>query len=39
VPQPGSLCADTFRAIAARVWEKVSGKTPARRAGPRIVVA
>src|SRR5213078_3926812 len=26
------------RKEAARVWEKVSGETPARRAGPRIVV-
>jgi ATP-binding protein involved in chromosome partitioning len=38
VSQPDSPYAHTFRAIAARVWEKVSGKTPARRAGPRIVV-
>ena len=36
--QPDSPYAQTFRAIAARVWEKVSGETPARRAGPRIVV-
>jgi ATP-binding protein involved in chromosome partitioning len=39
VSQPDSPYAHTFRAIAVRVWEKVSGKTPARRAGPRIVVA
>jgi hypothetical protein len=39
VSQPDSPDAHPFRAIAARVWEKVSGKTPARRAGPRIVVA
>jgi ATP-binding protein involved in chromosome partitioning len=38
VSQPDSPYAHTFRAIAARVWEKVSGETPARRAGPRIVV-
>jgi len=38
VSQPDSPYAHTFRAIAARVWEQVSGKTPARRAGPRIVV-
>jgi ATP-binding protein involved in chromosome partitioning len=38
VSQPDSPYAQTFRAIAARVWEKVSGETPARRAGPRIVV-
>jgi hypothetical protein len=38
VPQPDSPYAHTFRAIATRVWEKVSGKTLARRAGPRIVV-
>ena len=36
--QPDSPYAQTFRDIAARVWEKVSGETPARRAGPRIVV-
>jgi ATP-binding protein involved in chromosome partitioning len=36
--QPDSPYAHTFRAIAARVWDKVSGETPARRAGPRIVV-
>jgi ATP-binding protein involved in chromosome partitioning len=38
VSQPDSPYAQTFREIAARVWEKVSGETPARRAGPRIVV-
>ena len=38
VSQPDSPYAHTFRAIAARVWTKVSGETPARRAGPRIVV-
>jgi ATP-binding protein involved in chromosome partitioning len=38
VSQPDSPYAHTFRDIAARVWEKVSGETPARRAGPRIVV-
>ncbi|HEY8875034.1 MAG TPA: iron-sulfur cluster carrier protein ApbC [Stellaceae bacterium] len=38
VSQPNSPYAQTFRAIAARVWEKVSGDAPARRAGPRIVV-
>jgi len=31
--QPDSPYAQTFRDIAARVWEKVSGETPARRAG------
>lgn len=38
VSQPDSPYAHTFRAVATRVWEKVSGKTPARWAGPRIVV-
>ena len=38
VSQPDSPYAHTFRGIAARVWAKVSGETPARRAGPRIVV-
>ena len=40
VSQPDSPYAQTFRTIAARVWEKVSGETetPARRAAPRIVV-
>ncbi len=36
--QPASPYARTFRDIAARVWEKVSGEAPARRAPPRIVV-
>jgi ATP-binding protein involved in chromosome partitioning len=36
--QPDSPYARTFRAIAARVWDKVSGDAPARREGPRIVV-
>ena len=36
--QPNSPYARTFRDIAARVWAKVSGDAPARRAGPRIVV-
>jgi ATP-binding protein involved in chromosome partitioning len=36
--QPGSPYAQTFRDIAAKVWEKVGGDTPARRAAPRIVV-
>jgi ATP-binding protein involved in chromosome partitioning len=36
--QPDSPYAQTFRTIAARVWEKVSGEAPARRAPPRIVV-
>src|SRR4051812_22963987 len=36
--QPDSPYAHTFRDIAARVWEKVSGEAPARRAPPRIVV-
>ena len=36
--EPDSPYAQTFRDIAARVWDKVSGETPARRAGPRIVV-
>src|SRR5829696_2187409 len=38
ISQPDSPYAATFRDIAARVWEKVSGDTPARRAAPRIVV-
>ncbi|HEV2335650.1 MAG TPA: Mrp/NBP35 family ATP-binding protein [Stellaceae bacterium] len=38
VAQPDSAYARTFRAIAAQVWEKVSGEAPARRAAPRIVV-
>jgi ATP-binding protein involved in chromosome partitioning len=36
--QPDSPYARTFRDIAARVWAKVSGEVPARRAAPRIVV-
>ncbi len=38
VSQPDSPYAQTFRDIAARVWEKVSGEAPARRAPPRIIV-
>jgi ATP-binding protein involved in chromosome partitioning len=38
VSQPDSPYAQTFRDIAARVWDKVSGEAPARRAPPRIVV-
>ena len=38
VSQPDSPYAQTFRDIAARIWEKVSGEAPARRAGPRIVI-
>jgi ATP-binding protein involved in chromosome partitioning len=38
VSSPDSPYAQTFRDIAARVWEKVSGQAPARRAPPRIVV-
>jgi ATP-binding protein involved in chromosome partitioning len=38
VTQPDSPYAHTFRDIAARVWHKVSGEAPARRAAPRIVV-
>ena len=38
VSQPGSPYAQTFRDIAAKVWEKVGGDVPARRAAPRIVV-
>jgi ATP-binding protein involved in chromosome partitioning len=38
VSQPDSPYARTFRDIAARVWEKVSGETAIRRAPPRIVV-
>ncbi|HVC56052.1 MAG TPA: Mrp/NBP35 family ATP-binding protein [Stellaceae bacterium] len=38
ISQPDSAYAQTFRDIAARVWQKVSGETPARRAAPRIVV-
>ena len=36
--QPDSPYARSFRDIAARVWDKVSGEAPARRAAPRIVV-
>ncbi len=36
--EPNSPYAQTFRDIAARIWDKVSGETPARRAAPRIVV-
>jgi ATP-binding protein involved in chromosome partitioning len=36
--QPDSPYAHTFRDIAARVWQKVSGDSPARRAAPRIVI-
>jgi ATP-binding protein involved in chromosome partitioning len=38
VSTPDSPYAQTFRDIAARVWEKVAGEAPARRAPPRIVV-
>src|SRR5439155_13355980 len=38
VSQPGSPYAETFRDIATRIWDKVSGETPARRVAPRIVV-
>jgi ATP-binding protein involved in chromosome partitioning len=38
VSQPGSPYAQTFRDIAAKIWEKVGGDAPARRAAPRIVV-
>jgi len=38
VSQPDSPYSKTFRDIAARVWQKVSGEAPARRAAPRIVV-
>jgi hypothetical protein len=34
VSLPDSPYAHPFHAIAARVWERVSGKTPARRTGP-----
>jgi ATP-binding protein involved in chromosome partitioning len=36
--QPDSPYARTFRDIAARIWEKVSGEAPARRPPPRILV-
>ena len=35
---PDSAAAKAFAAIAARVWEKVSGATVARSSGPRIVI-
>jgi ATP-binding protein involved in chromosome partitioning len=38
VSAPDSPYARTFRDIAARVWQQVSGETPARRAAPRIVI-
>ena len=38
VSQPESPYAQTFRDIAAKVWAKVGGDAPARRAAPRIVV-
>ncbi|MGE5269876.1 MAG: Mrp/NBP35 family ATP-binding protein [Thiohalocapsa sp.] len=38
VTAPDSAYAQTFRDIAARIWAKVSGEAPARRAAPRIVV-
>jgi ATP-binding protein involved in chromosome partitioning len=40
VSQPDSPYSRTFRDIAARVWQKVSGEAeaPARRTAPRIVV-
>jgi ATP-binding protein involved in chromosome partitioning len=38
VSDPTSPYAQTFRDIAAKVWAKVSGDAPARRAGPKIVV-
>jgi ATP-binding protein involved in chromosome partitioning len=38
VSQPDSPYARTFRDIAARVWTKVAGDAPARRAAPQIVV-
>jgi ATP-binding protein involved in chromosome partitioning len=38
VSQPDSPYAQTFRDIAAKIWEKVSGESTARRAPPRIVV-
>jgi ATP-binding protein involved in chromosome partitioning len=37
VSQPDSPYSKTFRDIAAKVWQKVSGEVPARRAAPRIV--
>ena len=38
VSDPDSPYAQTFRDIAAKVWAKVGGDAPARRAAPRIVV-
>jgi ATP-binding protein involved in chromosome partitioning len=38
VSDPTSPYAQTFRDIAAKVWAKVSGDAPARRAAPKIVV-
>jgi len=38
VSEPGSAHAQSFRELAARVWEKVSGAGAMRRAPPRIVV-
>jgi ATP-binding protein involved in chromosome partitioning len=38
ISEPNSPSAQTFRDIAARVWLKVTGEAPARRAPPRIVV-
>jgi ATP-binding protein involved in chromosome partitioning len=38
VSQPDSPYAQTFRDIAARVWQKASGESATRRAPPRIVV-
>ena len=37
VADPASEHAKAYRAIAARVWEKIGGAS-ARRSGPRIVV-
>jgi|HubBroStandDraft_6_1064221.scaffolds.fasta_scaffold67637_2 ATP-binding protein involved in chromosome partitioning len=38
VSDPTSPYSQTFRDIAAKVWAKVSGDAPARRAAPKIVV-
>jgi ATP-binding protein involved in chromosome partitioning len=38
VSQPDSPYSQTFRDIAAKIWQKVSGEAPARRPAPRIVV-
>ena len=38
VSDPTSPYAQTFRDIAAKVWAKVSGDAPARRAAPKIVM-